>query len=131
MAIITKRRIGVILLQAMLAVLIGVAVNGVGHIPFIFALPIVVVIAEIVELTMIFSNLKMRYWFPSLPIYLFIIGFSSVCFANLDIPTSVKFLMPLVLFSVTFQIIAMLVISAAEHVPKSKLMKHIYNASRQ
>jgi hypothetical protein len=60
------RRIGVILLQAILAILIFFTVNALS-----IPLPLGIIFALVTgELVVILSNLKMRYWFPSLPIYL-------------------------------------------------------------
>jgi hypothetical protein len=104
---------GVILLQGLLALIATTSVLNV-EMPIVQA---VICVLVIFELIVIFSNLKMRYWFPALPIH-----FTLAADALGDTSFNGDLLVSATLYAVIFQFVVLIVVSLAEYVaePNSK-----------
>jgi hypothetical protein len=124
MKAVFARRIGVILLQAVLTFFIIFSLDDLYDMPIATAVFLILVIGE---LMVILSNLKMRYWFPLLPYY-FILGVSTWIHFLLDYYP--ELFMFLIVFPLACQIIIMIIVSIVERTPKSdkSLLRTIYAA---
>ncbi|MDR1638362.1 MAG: hypothetical protein LBT59_01595 [Clostridiales bacterium] len=119
MKLVIPRRIGVILLQAILVVII-VRTIAKHEIPMVLAIFSALVIGELI---VIFSNLKMRYWFPSLPVYFFLGAYSlgpDFLFSN---PYDPDFILYSTLWLAVIQIIIMIAVTIMEHNSKLETSK--------
>jgi hypothetical protein len=104
---------GVILLQGLLALIATTSVLNVE----MTIVQAVICVLVIFELIVIFSNLKMRYWFPALPIH-----FTLAADALGDTSFNGDLLVSATLYAVIFQFVVLIVVSLAEYVaePNSK-----------
>jgi hypothetical protein len=122
---IAARRIGIILLQPLLIAL-AIFASVRMEVPIALTIIFLVVIGELI---VIFSNLKMRYWFPLLPAYLTagsIFVLASIDSKNFDL----SWILYPSLCLVGIQIAIMIIAAYMEHFPKheqSKL-KSVYDA---
>jgi hypothetical protein len=116
-------KIGVILLHSILIVLISITVMS-RTIPLV---PAAFISLAIIGLIVIFSSLKMRYWFPSLPMYIVILSYHWVTpiFTGMY---DIEFFHSSTLFSVSLQIVIMIVITCIEHYsnPEGALYKSCF-----
>jgi hypothetical protein len=106
---------GLILLQAILAVAFVFTFNANLYRDISHTKGYVFTIAA-VALIVVFSNLKMRYWFPSLPLYLLMVVFwmNGIVFFKL------QYFMISLMLTVMLQCIIMVVVSYLERKPKDE-----------
>jgi hypothetical protein len=118
------RRIGVILLQAILAVLVMAAIEEI-KIPLVAGIISALVIGQLI---VVLSNLKMRYWFPSLPIYI-AIGSFSFGPPNFNAYDFWHVMLSAIVLA-AIQIIIMIVLTLFENSPKYEhsLLRTLYDA---
>jgi hypothetical protein len=91
-----------------------------NHIPIGLAIFSTLVIGELI---VIFSNLKMRYWFPSLPVYFIVGAYSLGPDSFFSTTFDPELIMYSTLCSVAIQIIIMITVTFVEHTSKLETSK--------